>query len=155
MAEDTYEFIRTLGLERPALWGWSDGGIIALLLEMSHPETCSMIALSGANLCPDCGPDFEEFKAWILEQNTPLTLMMLREPDIKPGELSKISVPALVTGGEKDLISPEHTKLIADSIPSSELIIYKGASHSSYIKKSPKIGRDLLKFLRKNGYCAK
>lgn len=153
MAEDTFEFIRTLGLQRPALYGWSDGGIIALLLEMNHPETCSMIALSGANLYPDCGPGFEEFKAWILEQNTPLTLMMLREPDIKPEELAKIKVPALVTAGSEDLISPEHTKLIADSISGSKLIIYEGEDHGSFIKKSPKIGRDLLKFFRENGYC--
>lgn len=152
MMEDTFQIIRALGLERPALYGWSDGGIIALMLEIAHPGTCSMIAISGANLHPDCGPDFEEFKNWILEQGTPLAMMMLREPDIKPEELSAIKCPALVTAGDKDLISEEHTRLIADNIPDSELVIVKNATHGSFIKKNPRMGRLLLDFLSRHGY---
>lgn len=152
MMEDTFRFISTLGLEKPALYGWSDGGIIALMLEMAHPGTCSLIALSGANLYPDCGEGFEEFKAWILEQNTPLTLMMLSEPDIKPEELRVIPCPALVTAGSKDLISEEHTRLIADNIPDSELVIVKNATHSSFIKKSPVMGRLLIDFMKRHNY---
>lgn len=152
MMEDTYCFIEKLGLERPALYGWSDGGIIALLLEMKHPHTCSMIALSGANLTPDCGPGFEEFKQWIYDNYTPLTAMMLSEPDIKPEELSAISVPALVTGGTEEMISVEHTRLIADSIPGSELVIFEKEDHGSYIKRSPKMGRVLIDFLKRHNY---
>ncbi len=152
MAEDIYVFIQKMGLDKPALWGWSDGGIIALMLEMSHPGTCSMIALSGANLTPDCGEGFEEFKKWIYDNYTPLTAMMLVEPDIKPEELSAIRVPALVTGGTEEMISVEHTKLIADSIPGSELVIFQGEDHGSYIKRSPKIGRVLLDFLKRHNY---
>lgn len=149
MMEDTYQFIRKMGLEKPDLYGWSDGGIIALMLEMAHPGTCATISLSGANLYPDCGPGFEEFKTWILEQGTPLAMMMLHEPDIKPEELKAISCPALVTAGSEDLISVEHTKLIADNIPDSELVIIPGATHSSYIKKNPRMGRLLLEFLER------
>ena len=36
MAEDIYQFIKELGLKKPALYGHSDGGIIALLLEINH-----------------------------------------------------------------------------------------------------------------------
>lgn len=152
MAEDTYLFIRKMGLEKPALFGWSDGGIIELLLEMAHPGTSSLIVVAGANLCPDCGPDFEGFKEWILSEGTPLALMMLKEPDIKPEELRAIKCPALITVGEKDLISVEHTKLISDNIAGAELEVFKGASHSSYIKKSPKVGRSILRFFAKCGY---
>lgn len=152
MTEDTYQFIKALGLHEPALYGWSDGGIIALMLEMAHPGTCSMIALSGANLYPDCGPDFEEFKKWILEEGTPLALMMLSEPDIRPEDLSAIRCPALVTAGTRDLISAEHTKLIADNIPDSELVFVEGATHSSFIVKNPRMGRLLLDFLARKGY---
>lgn len=152
MTEDTYVFIQKMGLDKPALWGWSDGGIIALMLEMSHPGTCSMIALSGANLTPDCGEGFEEFKKWIYENYTPLTAMMLVEPDIKPEELAAIKVPALVTGGTKEMISVDHTTLIANSIPNSELVIFEGEDHGSYIKRSPKIGRLLLDFLKRHNY---
>ena len=38
MAEDIFQFIRVLGLEKPCYYGHSDGGIIGLLLELRHPE---------------------------------------------------------------------------------------------------------------------
>ena len=149
MAEDTFCLIRALGLEKPAVYGWSDGGIIALMMEVAHPGTCGSIAVSGANLFPDCGPGFEEFKAWILKQGTPLAMMMLSEPDIDPATLSAIKCPTLVTVGDRDLISVEHTRLISDNIPGAELVIVKNATHSSFIKRNPRMGRLLLQFLSK------
>lgn len=152
MAEDCWCLIRELGLEKPVVGGWSDGGINALLLEMAHPGTSSMIVAAGANLYPDCGDDFEEFKSWIIQEGTPLALMMLKEPDIDPADLKGIKCPALITAGSKDLISVEHTKLIADSIPDSELIIYRNATHSSYIKRNPRLGRAMLEFMKRHNY---
>lgn len=152
MAEDSFRFIEKLGLEKPAVYGWSDGGILALMLEMAHPGTCGLIAISGANLYPDCGPDFEEFKNWILSEGTPLAMMMLNEPQIDPADLAAIKCPVLVTAGSKDLISVEHTTLIADSLPNSELVIFENETHGSFIKKSPKIGRQMLEFFKKNNY---
>lgn len=152
MAEDTYAFIKALGLEKPAVYGWSDGGILALMLEMLHPGTCSLISLSGANLTPDCGEGFEEFKQWVLSEGTPLALMMLSEPQIDPKDLAVISCPAQVTVGSEDLISEEHTRLIADGIPDSEMTVVEGATHSSFIKKDPRMGRMLLDFMARHGY---
>jgi len=152
MMEDTRELIKRYGLERPAILGWSDGGIIAILLESTYPGTCGPICAAGANLTPDCGPDFESFKNWILEQGTPLALMMLHEPDIDPASLAAIKAPSLITCGSRDLISVEHTKLIADSTPGSELVVFEGEDHGSYIKKSPKLGKRFLEFLKKNSY---
>jgi len=152
MAEDSWCFIKKLGLDKPVVYGWSDGGILALMLELSHPGTSSMIALSGANLYPDCGDGFEEFKKWILEQGTPLAMMMLDEPDIALESLKAIPCPALVTVGDKDLISVEHTKLISDNIPDSELVIVRNATHSSFIKRNPRMGKLLLKFMKERGY---
>lgn len=152
MAEDCFLFIQKLGLQKPLVGGWSDGGINALLLEMAHPGTCGLLVAAGANLTPDCGDGFEEFKAWILEQGTPLAMMMLEEPDIDPADLAAIKCPSLVTVGEKDLISVEHTHLISDNIPDSELVVFKGASHSSYIKKNPRLGRCMLDFMARHSY---
>ena len=152
MMEDTYQFIKTLNLDKPAVYGWSDGGILALMLEMAHPGTCSLIALSGANLYPDCGENFEEFKKWVISEGTPIALMMLSEPDIKPEELSVIPCPALVTVGENDLISVEHTELIANNIPDAELVVVKRANHGNYIKRNPRMGKLLIDFLERKGY---
>ena len=152
MAEDSYQFIIGLNLDKPAVYGWSDGGIIALMMGIAHPGCCGPVVISGANLQPDCGEDFESFKEWIISVGTPLALMMLKEPHIAPEELSAIKGPVLVTAGSRDLISIEHTKLIADSLPCSELEIFEGETHGSFIKKSPIIGRRMLEFFRKNNY---
>lgn len=152
MAEDSWCFINALGLDKPAVYGWSDGGILALMLERDHPGTCGSVAVSGANLFPDCGPGFEEFKAWILKDGTPLSMMMLSEPDIAPESLAAIKCPTLVTVGDKDLISVEHTHLISDNIPGAQLVVVKNATHSSFIKKNPRMGRMLIKFLASIGY---
>ena len=151
MAEDFYHFINKLGLVKSAVYGWSDGGVNALLLEMAHPGTCGLMAISGANLYPDCGDGFEEFKAYILSEGTPLALMMLEEPQIDPADLAAVKCPVLVTVGSEDLISVEHTKLIADSLPDSEMVVFDGDDHRSYIKRSPKMGLRLMEFFKK--YC--
>lgn len=152
MAEDAWAFIKGLKLDKPAVYGWSDGGILVLMMEMAHPGTIGLGAISGANLFPDCGEGFEEFKAWILEQGTPLAMMMLDEPDINPEDLKTIACPMLVTVGDKDLISIEHTHLISDNIPGSELVVVKNATHSSFIKKNPRMGVLLIDFFKRYGY---
>lgn len=64
MAEDVRQFIAAKGLTKPAVFGFSDGGIIALQLEVMHPGTFSAIATGGANifvkgaLVPDLRPTF-------------------------------------------------------------------------------------------------
>lgn len=153
MAEDTFQFIKAFNLDKPLVGGHSDGGIIALMLEMSHPGTCSSIVAAGANIYPDDeGEGFEEFKKWILEQGTPLLMMMLEEPDIKPQELAAIKCPALIIAGSRDMISEQHTRLIAESIPGSELVIVDGADHFSYLKRNPLLGRRMLDFMKRHGY---
>lgn len=152
MAEDAYQFIKALGLDRPAVYGWSDGGIEALMVEMAHPGTCSSIALSGANLFPECGDGFEEFKEWILSEGTPLALMMLSEPQIDPASLQVIPCPALVTVGDQDLISVEHTRLIAENIPGASLKIVPNATHGNYIKRNPRMGHMLIEFYKELKY---
>ena len=50
MAEDVITFIDALGLERPVLYGFSDGGILGLLVAMKRPGLLGRLIISGANL---------------------------------------------------------------------------------------------------------
>jgi len=152
MVEDTYQYIKALNLDKPAVYGWSDGGIISLMLESEHPGTLGLFGASGANLSPDCGDNFEAFKEWILNEGTPLALMMLDEPNIDPASLKAIKCPALIVAGEHDIISEEHAHLIADNIPDSELVFVPGEDHGSYIIRSPKMNNILLDFFKRHNY---
>lgn len=152
MAEDVYAFIEKLQLDKPAYYGWSDGGIVGLLLEIAHPGTLGMMAISGANLNPaGMEPDMV---AWIQAENekapSPLNDLMLTEPNIDPEELKNITIPVLVTAGSNDVIQKAHTELIADSLPNSELKIVDGEDHGSYIQDSEIMGNLLIDFLQKH-----
>ena len=151
MAEDIYQFIGAMGLEKPALYGHSDGGIIALMLEIMHPGTLGIMAISGANLTPEgIIPSFlEEYTEIYRKDSDPLIKLMLTEPHIDPEELRNIRIPVLVTVGEDDLILREETDRIVASLPDAELIVVPGADHGSYIAGSEIMGDMLIRFLNR------
>ena len=151
MAEDIYQFIKALGLKKPALYGHSDGGIIALLLEISHPGTLGIMAASGTNLSPQgLIPSFiEEYSEINKKEEDPLITLMLTEPHIDPESLKKIRIPVLVTAGDNDLILPSETEKIAAALPDSEMVIVEDADHGSYIMDSEIMGKLLLDFLQR------
>ncbi len=148
MAEDMFQLIRALGLEKPLYYGHSDGGIIGLLLELLHPGTLGMMAASGVNLSPEgIEPSFiEEFTEINRKKPDPLITLMLTEPRIDPESLRSIDVPVLLTAGENDLILPEETRRIAEHLPRVQLVIVKGEDHGSYIDGSGIMGNLLLAF---------
>lgn len=148
MAEDIYQFIRAMGLERPALYGHSDGGILALMLEIRHPGTLGVMAVSGTNLSPDgIEPDFiREYTELNEKEPDPLVTLMLTEPHIAPETLRAIRIPVLVTAGDNDLILRRETDRIAENLPHAELVIVEGADHGSYIAGSRVMGEMLIDF---------
>ena len=149
MAEDIFQFIRAMGLEKPALYGHSDGGILALLLELRHPGTLGAMAISGTNLSPaGIVPDFiEEYTELNQKEPDPLVTLMLTEPHIDPESLRAITIPVLVTAGDHDLILREETDRIVENLPHAELVIVEGADHGSYIAGSEVMGDLLIDFL--------
>lgn len=148
MAEDMYCFIRVLGLEKPALYGHSDGGIIGLLLEILHPDTLSLLAVSGANLSPEgLLPSFiAECREMNARKADPLITLMLTEPHIDPEDLKRFAIPVLVTAGEHDLVLPQETEHITAALPRSTMCILKGHDHGSYIAGSKIMGQMLIDF---------
>lgn len=153
MAADVYEFIRIKGLEKPAVFGFSDGGIIALQLEVMYPGTLGAIVTGGANIFVKDAliPSFAEgFLAQPSDQ--PLVKMLQTEPDMTADDMKGIACPALIMSGEHDLIRQEHTLLIGENIPKGEARIIPGEDHGSYICNSTKLTPLLLEFFERIGY---
>ncbi len=151
MAEDVFGLIQALRLDRPALYGHSDGGIIALLLALAHPGVLGAMAVSGTNLSPAglIPPFVAECEAMYARGRDPLIGLMLTEPQIDPAQLRGIGIPVLVTVGEHDLIRPEETERIAANLPRAETVTVPGADHGSYITGSDIMVGLLLDFLRR------
>lgn len=148
MAEDIRQFIVGLGLERPVLCGFSDGGIIGLLLASRYPGLLGGVIACGANTRPQGLRFFwlTVFRIVYLFNRLPLFRLMLTEPDITPDQLAGITCPVLITGGSRDMISPRHLKQIAEQIPGAQLTLLRGETHGSYVIGSPKIGQIILDF---------
>lgn len=150
MAEDVRDLIQALKLERPFLYGFSDGGIVGLLTAIRYPGLLSGLAVSGANTSPKgiktCWRRF--FAGEYQRTKDPKLKLMLREPSISEKELSGIRIPALVTAGSRDMIRRRDTEKIAAAIPESRLHILRGEDHGSYIVHEKKIGEILLEFFQ-------
>ena len=153
MATDVYEFIKEKGLDKPAVFGFSDGGNIALQLEVMYPGTLGAIATGGANIFVHGSlvPDFEQ---GFLSQPTdePLVIMMQNEPAMTVEDMQGIGCPALIMSGENDLILADHTRLIGENIPSGKAVVIPGEDHGSYICNSPKLAPLLLDFFSEISY---
>lgn len=139
MVEDIARFITKLGIESPVLYGFSDGGIVALLLAARHPGLVSRLVVSGPNSCPEGLSELEIRKIRKEAETDPKARMMLEEPHITASDLAMINVPVMVTVGSRDCIKDSDTKFIVDSIPDSTLCVMKRADHSSYIVHSTRI----------------
>lgn len=152
--EDITALIRTLQLEKPVLYGFSDGGIAGLMLAAKYPDLLSCLIVSGANLIPSGIK-----KRWLLLGHLMYFLtgdvklkLMLTQPHILDQDLLRITVPVLLLAGEKDLILESHTRKIAGRIKNSELKILPGENHGSYVVNSDKLYPVITEFLEKLGY---
>lgn len=141
MAEDVAAFIKKKRIKRPILYGFSDGGILGLLVAIRHPGILSKLIISGANLKPS------GLKNWFLQQckenyeetGSPLIELMLNNPKISFEELHRVHIPVLVLAGENDLVKTSHTKALQRHLPNSQLQILEGEEHDSYVIHNPKL----------------
>lgn len=141
LAEDIRCFIEEMDLVRPILYGFSDGGIIGLLLATKYPQLLSKLIISGANTEPDGirGSWLKLFQFINAIVKDPKMIMMLKEPNITTDMLNRIAIPTTVLAGSRDMVKLSHTEYIADSIPNSKLRILRGEGHGSYVLHSTKI----------------
>ena len=147
MADDVYDFITLLNLEKPIVYGFSDGGIIALILAVKHQDILSKIIVSGVNAVPNGLKTIHilTYKISYLFHKNPKVKMMLTEPNISDNMLKSIKIPAVITAGSNDMIKQRHMQHIANCIPNSTFTIFKNELHGSYIVNSTKIAEFILK----------
>ena len=154
MADDYAALLEAMNVESANIIGWSDGGIIGLMLAMRHPEKVKKVVISGANLRPDSTaveaatiqeimPRYHELKDMFAKPGRKkgadstefkLTKLLVEQPHIEAKELKKISAPVLVVGGDHDLILPSHTLEIFQAIPNAYLWILPNSSHATLIE---------------------
>jgi len=135
MAEDIAEMIKQLRLEKPMYIGFSDGGIIGLILGMKYPDLMSQMMVLGTNINTN-GIQKKVKKSWedvYIKTGDPMFKLMVEEPLYQLNDLHKIKAKVMVVAGEFDVILPRHTKAIAHHIKGAKLIIMKEKHHEDYV----------------------
>jgi pimeloyl-ACP methyl ester carboxylesterase len=144
--EDLNALLDQLQLKSVNVLGWSDGGIIGLLLAIRHPDKVGKLAIMGANLNPEGA--YQWALDWVAKQDQtvdakiaagdksqPWAVMkqqldlLGKQPQIPVGDLAKITVPVLVMAGDKDVIRDDHTLLIFHHLAKAHLAIFPGSTH--------------------------
>lgn len=160
-AEDLLGFLDEHQIDRAHLLGFSDGGNIAMVFAIRHPDRVGRLILNGANLNArgvrptvqvpiEIGYRFARLfagKSGEARQNAELLSLMVNDPNVPVAELSNITAKTLVIAGTKDMIQGEHTRLIAQNIPGAELAFLEG-DHFIAHKKPGEFNRRVLEFLQ-------
>lgn len=138
--EDLLSFMDEHRIYKAHLLGFSDGGNIAMVFAICHPERVDKLILNGANMNTGGVKRTTQIPIEIgyriarkfsgksdrARQNAEMLGLMIDEPNVSVEDLGRIQAKTLVIAGTRDMIKEEHTRLIAASIPDSELVIIKG-----------------------------
>jgi pimeloyl-ACP methyl ester carboxylesterase len=141
MASDYLALLDFLKVDKTALVGWSDGGIIGLDIAMSHPERLTKLFAQAANVTVDgvdpavatnatfgayierMGKDYAKFSKTPDQYNAfveQISKMWASEPEWTKEQLAGIKVPtAIVLGDHDEAITRVHTDyMVANILPS-------------------------------------
>ena len=160
-ADDLLGFMNEHHIERSHLLGFSDGGNIAMVFAIRHPERVDRLILNGANLNAGgvrrttqipieigyrIAKRFSN-KSDSARLNSEMLGLMVNDPNVDSKELKRISAKTLIIAGTKDMILESHTRLIAECIPDSRLTFIRG-DHFIANKKPDEFNRVVLDFLK-------
>jgi pimeloyl-ACP methyl ester carboxylesterase len=145
MAADTHLLLEQLGETAVHVLGWSDGGIIGLLLAMQYPArvkrllACGINIQTGDHITPPIVTAVMK-KTMAHPATDPFTRkclnMLLTEPNIPYSDLAAVQCPVLIMAGDQEEISAEHTLAIFRHLPKAQLCILPGATHSLVMQRA-------------------
>lgn len=139
-ADDLKDFLDERGIKRAILFGFSDGGNIALTFALKYGKYVEKLILNGANLFPkglksycripiivNCKITklFSHLNKCALKKYELLSLMT-DEPNISFDELKNVTAPTLVIVGSADMIKHSYSLSIANALPDSAFVVIKG-----------------------------
>ena len=167
IADDLAALLVEMKVDSVDIIGHSDGGIVALLLAIRHPSKVNKLVASGPNLRPDTTAlaawNFPLMKRALDEANAMIAKgdrskdwarvkrwfeLMLNEPHVPITDLHRIQAPALIMGGDEDIIPIEHLVEIYRNVPKAHLLILPGATHFIHQKEYERYNSIAERFLR-------
>lgn len=169
MASDYLALLDFLKIDKTALVGWSDGGIIGIDIALNHPERLTRLYAQAANVTVDgvdpgvmtnktfgayierSGRDYkklsktpDQYDAFV-EQ---ISHMWESQPAWTKEQLATIKTPtAIVLGDHDEAITRAHTDYMASAIPGAKEIILSNASHFAMLQAPDEYTKSVLEFI--------
>lgn len=150
-------------VKEPAhLIGWSDGGIISLMVAMERPDLVRSVIAIGANYHHESGG--EPMELWEVSyedrqehaERSPdnpeaidskvarMWAIWTSEPTLSADDLGKVLCPTLIMAGDDENFSFDHITSMYEAIPQGRLAIVPGTSHY-VIKEKPELAQAIIK----------
>lgn len=147
------------------LVGWSDGGIVALLVALRRPDLVDRLVLIGANFHfdgvheLDMGGDAPSGMVEGYAQRSPdgadhfpavvqkFMAMVTSEPTLTTADLGRLTKPTLVLVGDDDLVRLDHTVALYEALPAGRLCVVPGASHLVVLERPRLLAEIITDFL--------
>ena len=171
-ASDLATLLDSLNIDKTLVLGFSDGGIVGLLLAALYPTRVSALAVMGAQPTIN-DQNVAAIRHWLIE--TPLSEDWQKElaklhgdpywrslPNmyvegqeklvsaggviITDEELASIRCPALIMHGKRDRIVPvDYAYFIAECIPNAQLLLFD-AGHAAHLRYEKEYTSSIMKF---------
>ena len=181
LADDVAAFVSAMGYEKAHIIGHSNGGNVALVTAMEHPEVTKTCIPQAANayvtrylverepgifdperVAREAPQWRDEMIALHSEVNGReywkdllwLTLKeLISEPNYSPADLARVHLPMLVVMGAEDKVNApdEHAQYIARHVPDAELWIPEKTGHNVHQERKEEWVGKMLDFLKRRG----
>jgi pimeloyl-ACP methyl ester carboxylesterase len=161
-AAETFAVVDELGLDRIALWGHSDGAVIAVLMALAAPERICGIVLEAlhlwrakpssraffqravdapatfgqqvaSTLSSEHGPEWQRLVSLHGRAWLRIAEAAQESPDLYDGRLGRLRVPALVVHGARDpRTEPGELDAIRAALPDARFLVLEEGEHSPH-----------------------
>ena len=181
LADDAAAFVCALGYEKAHIIGHSNGGNVAVVVLMEHPEVVQTCIPQAANAYVtryliEREPVYFDTKRMEREEPDYVNRLIalhdetngrdywrelawltmketMSEPNYSPAELRRVRRPVLVIMGADDKSNAfdEHAQYIANNIPNAELWIPENTGHNVHEEREQEWVERVLNFLKRRG----
>jgi len=179
LADDVAAFVSVMGYEKAHIIGHSNGGNVALVTAVEHPEVTQTCVPQAANAYVTrylIEREPKVFDPLRVEREKPewrdemitlhgevngreywkdllwLTMKeIISEPNYSPAELARVDLPMLVIMGADDTVNApdEHAQYIAKHVPGAELWIPEKTGHNVHLDRKDEWLVKVLDFLKR------
>ena len=171
MARETVTVLEKVVAGPAHLVGWSDGGIVALLVALARPDLVAKMVVIGTNydvdgiqqveMDPD-SPVFQELGRAYAERSPDgpghfeeaarkAMQLISSEPSLTTSQISRIQQPVLVVVGDDDIVTLHHAVSLYQALPNGQLAVVPGTSHALPLERPATLTSLILPFLEEDG----